>query len=379
MKRLLITLCVFCYCIGIIAQTTDEEKYDLADTYYEAKKYDKVIPILKELAEKNNAKALNFLGVCYEHGKGLPKDIQNAIKYYERSAALGWRVAQRNLGLCYEFGKGTDKNLDAAEEWYKKSIENGDTLAMVRLGWLYLDEEFHELHSEDENFWDYCHKQAEKWFRQAARTGDAYCIYQLGRYYYSICGLDGSGSGDPVEHSYLHFEKAAKMNNGGAQIFMGWYELYKIWCNDNHFDTEKTTANISTAMDWFKQSGKNDNNNGWHWFNLKADQWQAVCKFLMDNAQYKLEWGNADCEIWPLAYSDESYIYIGVKVKNKFGFVQISKGGKMLAHTPFIYEADPYNSYYNKETKLFHVYLKNSEEEYGREITIDITGKEVQQ
>ncbi|MDO4189741.1 MAG: tetratricopeptide repeat protein [Lachnospiraceae bacterium] len=353
MKRLLITLCVFCFCVGIIAQTTDDEKYELANTYYKAKKYDKAVPILKELAEKNNAKAINFLGVCYEHGNGLPKDIQTAIKYYEKSATLGWRVAQRNLGICNEFGRGMDKNLNVAEEWYKKSIASGDTLAMVRLGWLYL----HMLDEYRESSWDYYFKQSEKWFRQAAKHGHPEGYSGLAWLYYS----EGEGQIiENIEKSTPFFKKAAEMGNGDAQLFMGYADM-----RENKYES---------ALNWFKQAGKNDADT---LEGITPSIGETLCTFFINNPEYQYYWDNDCCAIDNYIYPEADYYLVGATSKGKLGFLKISNKGKLLAHTPFIYETGW--PHYDTEAKLFHVYLKDPGGEDGREITIDITGKEIQQ
>ena len=348
------------------AQTTDDERYEQALEYCNNKEYNKWLAIIKDLVEKKHTGALNSMGVAYYNGWGVAKDYKKAKEFYEKSASMGNSHALSNLGVIYQYGNGVERNLDKAKDYYLQAAEKGSVFGMIKLGWLYLNEEYQELHSEDENFRNYCYKQAEKWFRDAAKTGYAEGIYELGSFYYSNCGYNGSDSGDPTERSFTFFEKAAKMNHSGAQLFMGWHALYN--------SIGEKSARLNAAMSWFKQAEENDDGDDWHWLGFNASQWQTICKFLVANTQYELEWGSDWCDIWPLAYFDENYIFIGVGFKEKFGFIKLSKDGKMLAHTPFIYEQDPWASYYDKEAKLFHVYLKDPEKGY---ITIDITGKEI--
>ncbi|MDO4189740.1 MAG: tetratricopeptide repeat protein [Lachnospiraceae bacterium] len=356
------------------AQTTDDERYEQALEYCNNKEYDKWLAIIKDLVEKNHTGALNSMGVAYYNGWGVAKDYKKAKEFYEKSASLGNSHAFSNLGDIYQYGNGVEKDFNKAKDYYLQAAEKGSVFGMTKLGWLYLNEEYQDLHSEDDNFWDYCNKQAEKWFRDAAKTGDKEGIYELGRYYFQDCSnYDDYGIG--IERSFPIFEKAAKMKHGGAQLFMGCLELYQIWANDEVWNKEKKPASIDAAMSWFEQAEENKDYRGWLWFDLNAGQWQIICKFLKDNVQYKIEWGTDICGIWPLAYADEDLFYVGVYFKDDFGFVKVSKDGKMLAHTPFIYDRDGSQSYFDKDTKLFHVYQK--EQKSSHEITIDITGKEI--
>jgi len=43
-------------------------------------------------------------------GDGVTRDFKKAFEYFERSAALGHPIAQRNLGFMYDTGKGVDEN-----------------------------------------------------------------------------------------------------------------------------------------------------------------------------------------------------------------------------------------------------------------------------
>ncbi|MBQ9799981.1 MAG: SEL1-like repeat protein, partial [Thermoguttaceae bacterium] len=38
-------------------------------------------------------------------------------------AEAGDAYAMSNLGVCYEYGNGVTKNLDEAERWYRKAME----------------------------------------------------------------------------------------------------------------------------------------------------------------------------------------------------------------------------------------------------------------
>ena len=57
-------------------------------------------------AEKGDSIAQCSVGYYYETGKGVAKNMAEAVKWYEKSASQGNATAQYNLGLCYFHGRG---------------------------------------------------------------------------------------------------------------------------------------------------------------------------------------------------------------------------------------------------------------------------------
>jgi len=53
--------------------------------------------------------------------------ITKAFDYilYEKSAHLGHNTAMYNLGTCYEGGRGVTKDLNQARDWYTKAAAQG--------------------------------------------------------------------------------------------------------------------------------------------------------------------------------------------------------------------------------------------------------------
>lgn len=66
-------------------------------------------------------------------GRGVQVDYLGAKKYFLESANLGCAEACRYLGLMYLRGKGVEKNLQASVEWFEKAAKGGDTLAQNNL------------------------------------------------------------------------------------------------------------------------------------------------------------------------------------------------------------------------------------------------------
>ena len=79
---------------------------------------------LLALAEKGDAGAQSYLGKMYY--LGVPKDYQEAAKWFKLAAEQGDASAQFNLGLMYDNGP---KDYVLAYKWYNLSAAQGWELA----------------------------------------------------------------------------------------------------------------------------------------------------------------------------------------------------------------------------------------------------------
>ena len=73
----------------------------------------------------------------YESGKGVPKDYDQAIKWYRLAAEQGAAIAQSNLGWMYANGHGVLKDYNEAIRWYRLAAEKGNAAAQNSLGATY--------------------------------------------------------------------------------------------------------------------------------------------------------------------------------------------------------------------------------------------------
>jgi TPR repeat protein len=67
------------------------EPDEAASLFFNAAKlnFTHAINELKQLANRNNKKAITYLGACYENNHCVPGDITTAISYYNQAANLG--------------------------------------------------------------------------------------------------------------------------------------------------------------------------------------------------------------------------------------------------------------------------------------------------
>jgi ankyrin repeat protein len=71
-----------------------------------------------QAAEHGHSGAQYFLGMMYEKGEGVPKDITIALRYYTQSATNGYDEAAATLGHFYSDGIGVNQDYVEAYVWY---------------------------------------------------------------------------------------------------------------------------------------------------------------------------------------------------------------------------------------------------------------------
>ena len=107
---------------------------NLGVLYYINSEYPKALEWLMKAAKQKERRALYMVGECYYYGKGVGKNMVNAVQYYMESATLGYKSAQYALGYCYQHGQGVPfVDLKKAKEWYFKAAEQGHPDAVKAL------------------------------------------------------------------------------------------------------------------------------------------------------------------------------------------------------------------------------------------------------
>ena len=95
------------------------------------------IPALKRAAEQGDTSAQFNLALCYEDGKGVEKNAEEAVKWYKKAAEQGLAEAQVNLGFCYAEGRGVEKNEAEALNCFKKAAEQGHSAGQFNIALCY--------------------------------------------------------------------------------------------------------------------------------------------------------------------------------------------------------------------------------------------------
>jgi TPR repeat protein len=87
----------------------------------------------RPLAEHGHAKAQNNLGIMYQYGRGVAKDLAEAQRWYLKAAEQGIAQARYNLGLLYLGGEGVGRDPVQAYLWLSLAAEGGEETARDRL------------------------------------------------------------------------------------------------------------------------------------------------------------------------------------------------------------------------------------------------------
>lgn len=127
----------------------------------------------RKFAEAGRREAQFLLGVRYELGQGIPKDVLRATYWYRKAAEQGSALGQFNLGLKYAIGEGVPLDPALALYWYQHAAAQGHLESQFLVGVAYAQG----------NGVAPAPAKAVRWLRDAAKRGYAPAQYHLGSMY----------------------------------------------------------------------------------------------------------------------------------------------------------------------------------------------------
>jgi localization factor PodJL len=151
-------------------------------------------PALRKAALAGDPAAAYQVGLRFAEGRGVPVNLAEAVRWFERAASKGLAPAQFRYASMLEKGLGVRKDLGRARRLYLAAAGQGNAKAMHNLAVLYAE--------GVDGRPDY--GTAAKWFSKAAEHGVADSQYNLGILYARGIGVTKS----PPE-SYKWFTLAA--------------------------------------------------------------------------------------------------------------------------------------------------------------------------
>ena len=156
---------------------------------------------LRNAAVAGDAAAAYEVAVRFAEGRGVPANLEEAARWYERAAGRGLAPAQFRYASLLEKGQGVKKDLGKARRLYLTAATKGHAKAMHNLAVLYAE--------GIEGKPDYA--TAALWFQKAAQRGIADSQYNLG----VLCAR-GLGTEKNVAESYKWFALAAAQGDREA-------------------------------------------------------------------------------------------------------------------------------------------------------------------
>ena len=201
--------------------------------------YEEQIRKLERSSKKENSQASFVLGLLYENSKGVERDLNKSITYYNRSANQGNPKGFHRLGLCYAYGRGVPKDYIMARECFEKAAEFGDSDSLNELGILYTNgqgvlkdynkaidyfSKAADLDNSDalNNLGDLYEKvaadfsKAKLCYEKSAKLGNSYALNSLGLLY-----ANGRGVPQDYQKASYYYKMAAKHKDSSALNNLG--------------------------------------------------------------------------------------------------------------------------------------------------------------
>jgi localization factor PodJL len=156
---------------------------------------------LRNAASAGDPAAAYEIAMRFVEGRGVPANLEEAARWFERAANKGLAPAQFRYASMLEKGLGVKKDLVAAHKLYVAAAGKGHAKAMHNLAVLYAE--------GAEGKPDYVN--AAQWFRKAAERGVADSQFNLG-----VLTVRGLGTEKNIAESYKWFALAAAQGDRDA-------------------------------------------------------------------------------------------------------------------------------------------------------------------
>ena len=159
---------------------------------------------------KGDKKSANALGEMYVLGLGVEKDAVTACKLFLKGAKLGDPMAQHNYAVCSAKGKTGKPNPAEAVKWYDKAMAGGYKPAFCALGDLYVSGT--GVAKDTKRGFDLCLK--------GARAGETKAAARVGELY-----LAGIGTAQNLKEAFKWLKKAGDKQDPSATYNLGLMHL----------------------------------------------------------------------------------------------------------------------------------------------------------
>lgn len=200
------------------------------------KQHEKAYLLFAQASERGHPLAQFNLGLCFELGKGVDKDLVKAAECYKNAVAQGQTGAMYNLALFYMEGLGgLPKDSQHSLKLLEEAAENGLCKAQLYLGLYYADESSHHCN----------YSKAIPYLEMAAGKRDPSAEFHLG-----VCYERGLGTERSMSKAANLYKSAALHGHTGAQYNMGvFYENGLGGCSVNKTEATRYYRMAAEAGD----------------------------------------------------------------------------------------------------------------------------------
>lgn len=207
------------------SQQEIDVQFKKAEDLFEQDKYKEAYQILKQLADKGDAKSQNSLGNGYEYGFWGDINLEQAKYWYEKAANQNYVKGIHNLGVVLFLQKHYKEALPYFEKG--KSLNHADSINMLGV-----------YHQEGIVF-QQDHKKALEYFSQAIDidANNASALFNIGQAYYY-----GEGVEQDYTKAFVWLTKSASQD----------YSLAQIQLAEMYFSGKGINRNVAKAIEIIK-------------------------------------------------------------------------------------------------------------------------------
>lgn len=204
--RALLFLIAFLMGCFFVSSAYAIDNYNTGAYYFANGDYVSAISVWSPLAQQGHPAAQYSMGLLYDQGKGVEKDSQRALQYFQSAVKQNLPAAQYYLGVKYYAGLGVDKNVKKARQLLTQAAQQDHLQAQFQLGLLY---DNGEAGIQDPQL-------ATDWFSKAAENGYGPAQHSLASHY-----ITGRGVTLNLEKGGFWLQKAAEQNDADAMRDLG--------------------------------------------------------------------------------------------------------------------------------------------------------------
>jgi len=138
LNSILVFFCSAAQAAPILANEQANKKLDSASIAIQKHKYHRAFKQLHKLAKQGHPTAQHIVGMMYENGIGVEKNLSKAVAFYEKSAMQDFGEAQCTIGRMYQQGNAVVvKDAEKARDWLTKAAERNIPEAEYNLGMMH--------------------------------------------------------------------------------------------------------------------------------------------------------------------------------------------------------------------------------------------------